>query len=405
MAQARWLAFALVWLTPALLVAEPPVRTFLIFLGEPGVTIEVEGQRRTADSSGNVRLHVQVEEGARVRITAADPDFALDVERTVPVEDPEVPVIWDLSAELVKVEKPLATPVRPKPAAVAAAEGAEPAAPPPADPCRDGRSLDCMQAAWQRFEAALVAGSCPEAMAELDRLAERYPEILESEDTVVTAAEADLECGARAADVGRIRRATELLAGYGGGVLWCDPRASRTLARAYEALGELDTPTDATAAASCPAAVEWHCYFALRLGQADRCREAAARAPQALGSFLAAWADRDEGRCALPAGIRDEPPCVALPAALCARQAGEMLLACGRERDDFAAAARHLLTALPSPELWPRLAGDDLPELGLLADALTLAGGSSEDRRLALAAYDAVWAAGTVEPGSVAEAV
>jgi hypothetical protein len=354
-------------------------RTFIVELGVPGLAVDVNGTAATADAGGTLHLTVDAAAGEVLRFRSRAAAWTLDARRTVPAEDPAIPILWDLTSE-VRPAPPPTPPTAPAPPEPAAA-----APPPPAadDPCRDRLSIRCRRARWAAFDDAVARRDCAAALAAAGALAADYPELLATADGAAALAAAYLDCGLGAGGERRgalLRRAIEIAAGYGEGELWCRGPQSRLLARAYEVLGEEEEAAASAAAARarCPAdgdqaALEWEVYFRFRLGELERCAALAASAPRRLGLFLRAWLELARGECA--AAVELEPsgdlPCTGLPQEFCSRQYGRWLLACGHGGDDYAAAARYLRAALPAdPADWDDLAaGGDGDRLdGALAE-------------------------------------
>lgn len=368
---------------------EAAFRTFLVETGEPGLPVDVNGHEYVTDDRGTLRLTMRASAGETLRFRSRDPAWALDEVRTVPVEDPSVPVLWDLTSELRR-----APPERPpleerfvteSPAAEeeATATAPEPPAVAP-DPCRGGGSLRCRQAKWARFERAMARRDCDAALADVDELVVEYPELATAGDSVAAFAKAYLDCGLVRFDESLIRRSITVASSYRGGELWCGPE-SRLLARAFEALGDTAAAADSAAAAqeSCEAsatgALEWEFYFRFRRGERERCAALAEQSPRRLGLFLRAWLELARGQCAAEE-VELEPsgdlPCRGLPQEFCSRQYGRLLIACGEEPEDYQAAARYLRAALPlDPAVWTDLlTGEERQLVAELAEAETLAG-------------------------------
>lgn len=352
----------------------PPERTFLVELGEPGLTVEVNGKEAVTDDQGTLRVTVRVGAGGLLRFRSRDSEWSLNVVRTAPVDDPAIPVLWDLTSELSRIEPPEAA---------------------PADPCRGARSLRCRQARWSRFQSALERRDCRNAIDALADLEKEYPELLTGADSATAFATAYLDCGLAGGDDLLIRRAVDLLASQGD-EMWCGVAESRLLARGYEALDELATAAEGAAAARplCAAhergdgtpALEWEFYFRHRLGALERAKELADAAPGRLGLFLTAWLEVARGECRTE--VEPEPsgdlPCRGLPQDFCSRQYGRILLACGTETEDFEAASTYLSAALPvDPTAWSDLLAGEGRQLVLeLAEAEVLAGDYDEAIRL-----------------------
>jgi tetratricopeptide (TPR) repeat protein len=368
---------ALAWLSAASPAQqEIPERTFLVELGEPGLAVEVNGQETVTDDHGTLRFTVRVGAGGFLRFRSADPAWTLNVVRTAPVDDPAIPVLWDLTSELHRVEPP------PEATGV--------------DPCDGRRSLHCRQAMWSRFERALERRDCRRAIDALADLEREYPELLTGADSVTAFATAYLDCGLAADDDLMVRRAVDLLASQGEGEMWCGVAESRLLARGYEALDELATAAEGAAAARplCAAsrhgddrpALEWEFYFRYRLGAWERAAALAEAATGRLGLFLTAWLDLARGECGTE--VEAEPsgdlPCRGLPQDFCSRQYGRILLACGTDTADFEAASTYLAAALPvDPAAWDEILAGDGRQLVLeLAEAEVLAGDHAEAIRL-----------------------
>lgn len=376
-------------------------RTFLIYVGEPGLALEAavtpkegtDGEVRAAgvsDAGGNLRLRLAAAPGDSLHLRARDTALALDVVRVVPAEEASVPILWDLSAALEKAPPP-------EPPA-AETEATEPVEPPPPDPCRDRRSILCRRQAWARFEDAYQRHDCEAAIAACGRLVAEYPELLGSSDVVAAFGEAHLDCASDARGgprQERLRRAVELLEGYADGELWCRPRESRLLALAYDGLGD---PAAAAASAGrarprCApeqtAALEWEFYFRVQLADTEAAATLAEMAPRRLGLFLTAWLEFVRGECVTRVELEEdgELPCRGLPREFCSRRYGRILLGCGETPADQATAARYLLASLPvDPQEREHLPDGGRHVLLLAADAERLGGRYAAAARL----YDEV---------------
>lgn len=367
-------------------------RIILIDLGVPGVALDVDGQPAgTTDENGLLRLELDAEDGDVLHLRSADPAWELDVARMVPPADSGASAVyWDLTTE--RRPRSPEDVVEEAPGDVSpvdgdeAVEGAEPlvsVAPPP-DPCGDPGSLRCRQARWNRFEDALGRGDCAAALRTAQSLAADEPALLDTRDTVLRFAEAYLDCGLSATSEDRreawLRRAAELVLGFGDGELWCEAAPSRLAAFAFDALDAPEAALDALASARDRCApdtlppLEWAVYFRLRRGEVEEAAALAAATPGRTGRFLAAWVANAGGDCRGPEvelEASGDLPCTGLPQELCARQYGRILLACGNEPGDFAAAARYLRASLPvDPDARRALAdGPGRETLALLAEA------------------------------------
>ncbi len=392
-------AFASAAFAGAQVSGEAAERTFLIYVGEPGLAVEVrvtseDDEARFAavsDAGGNLRLTLPVAPGESLHIRARDTVYALDVVRIVPAEEAAVPILWDLSAALERAPPP-------EPAADEKDAALEDVAPPVEDPCRDHRSLLCRRQAWTRFEEAYLRRDCEAALQAYGRLVADYPELTGSGDAVAAFGEAHLECAGDTVSERRqerLRRAVELLEGFADGELWCRPRESRLLALAYEGLGN-----PATAAASAgrartrcasgeTAALEWEFYFRVQLAETETAAALAAAAPRRLGLFLSAWLELVRGECGTSVELEadGELPCRGLPRDFCSRRYGRILLGCGETPADQATAARYLLASLPvDPQERERLPDGGRHVLVLAAEAELMGGRYDAAARL----YDEV---------------
>ncbi len=384
------------------LAAAEEVRTFVVYVGQPNVSIEINGKGiQETDADGNLRFSVDAAAGDEMRFRALSAGLQLDAVRTVPVEDPTIPILWDLSEEVRTADRPDVTlrddAAGEDAAAEAAAESKE--APRPADECRGRKSLQCMQAGWTRFTERVARGHCRSALEAAHELIARYPELLSGRETVAGLAAAYLDCGL--SETGkrresRIRRALELLERYRDGELWCSTEESRALARGYEALGEIEAAAGSAARgrARCgeeqSAALEWQFYFQIKLGRIARSAELIDQAPRRLGLFLRAWIDSlpgDDAPRDCRARIELDPsgdlPCAGLPQEFCSRQYGRILLRCPTTRDDFVTAARYLRASLPvDPRAWEDPDGESRGVVVMLAEAEYFSEDFSEAARL-----------------------
>ncbi|MCP4658016.1 MAG: hypothetical protein GY856_21615 [bacterium] len=423
----RTLTFLALALLPAAvggddLAAAKELRTFVVYVGQPEVSIEINGKSiRETDADGNLRFSVEVAAGDEMHFRALSAGLQLDAVRTVPVEDPEIPILWDLSSQVRAADRPDVTlrddDAGEDPAAAAAADGIGDVDRLP-DECRGRKSLKCMQAAWTRFTDRVARGQCRSALEAAEELIVGYPELRNGRDTVASLAAAYLDCGL--AETGqrrrsRIRRSIDLLEGYREGELWCDPEESRVLARGYETLGEIEAAAQSAARAQArcgdeqSAALEWHFYFRVKLGQLERSAELADRAPRRLGLFLRAWMDSLPGgdatqdcRAQVELNPSGDLPCAGLPREFCSRQYGRILLHCGTTRDDFVTAARYLRASLPlDPRGWEDLAGESRSFVVMLAEAEYLSENFSEAARSYEELLSRPSAAGPEPPGEV----
>lgn len=386
---------------PGVQAGEAVERTFLIYVGEPGLALEAavtaedggDGEVRStavSDAGGNLRLTLAAAPGDSLHLRARDTAFALDVVRVVPAEEASVPILWDLSAALERAAPPEPPPVE--------AEPAEPAEAPPApDPCRNRRSILCRHQAWTRFEKAYRDRDCEAAMGAYRRLVAEYPELLGSGDVVTEFGEAHLECARGEPRQERLRQAVELLEGFADGELWCRPRESRLLAMAYQGLGEPAAAAQSAGRARphCTpeetAALEWEFYFRVQLAETEAAAALAAMAPRRLGLFLTAWLELIRGECGTRVELEEdgELPCRGLPREFCSRRYGRILLGCGETPADQATAARYLLASLPvDPQERESLPDGGRHVLMLAADAERLGGRYAAAARL----YDEVLA-------------
>lgn len=340
----------------------PPERIFLISLGQPNLSLLVNGEPAgETDATGMVQLRAAFMAGEPLRFTLATPGWKLDTQRTVPAEDPAIPVLLDLAADLRKPTPP------PKPSP-----------PPPTDPCRERRSFLCQQKLWSQLEGQVQARDCPEATATLERLVDEYPDVLSAAGSAATLANILLDCGFQTSESATVERAIELANAFDDGALWCDGPGSRVLARAYEALGELSAAAETArrAADRCDEArapaLEWEFYFHLKAKNRALAAGVIPRAPRRLALFLNAWLALGRQECPEePVEIDLESgdlPCQGFPQSFCARQYGQILAACGQSREDMATAARYLRASLPlDPATWSALDREGRRVLQLLA--------------------------------------